>query len=70
MGCKEKIKKLFDGLNDREISAIIDDLEMKQKMLNMKTEKGESVPALMREGALARMAEIKVLRAQQKELHY
>ena len=66
MGCKEKIKKLFDGLNDREISAIIDDLEMKQKMLNMKTEKGESVPELMREGAIARMAEIKVLRAQQK----
>src|SRR4030065_992667 len=60
MGCKEKLLEQFKDLRPSEVQAILDELDVKQKKLYLKAESGESIPELMREGAVIHAEKLKV----------
>ena len=66
MGCKERLLEQFKDLKPSEIQAILDELDMKQKKLYLQSERGESIPELMREAALIKQEELSVAAVDQK----
>ena len=66
MSCKQKILKQFQDLKPSEVQAILDELDVKQKKLYLKSERGESIPELMKKAAAIKAEELKVAAADQK----
>jgi len=66
MGCKEKLLEQFKDLRPSEVQAILDELDIKQKKLYLKSERGESIPELMREAAVVKAEEMRMAASDQK----
>src|SRR5574337_501896 len=66
MSCKDKLVRAFKDLKPSEVQAILDELDMKQRSLYLQSERGESIPELMKEAAIIKAEELRMAAAEQK----